>query len=433
MVALCSPPATPLQTWDALLLLNFLHGCPAFLEAEAFTPFCLPHYNPAANLHAYVCYLHAPTRVALVLLCGSPPDFQALSGARRSMQRGLEAAGTLQVGWRLDFDYSFLGGGAGGGGGAAGPLVQFVFPCPVGRIPRGWEACWGTPDGLSRRQQLLGGWCLKLVVQPGVQARCRVFSCSWHSLLQALQAAVASVSGGGESGGAGSSSGGAGGGSRGDSEMRSSSSSSSTGGGGGPLSIPAALPKQVGGSCGLTKAIHTCQPTLPAAPACPCCMPCCCRNSVQQHCTIHPATCHCRPFSCAPPLHPMQVGGGSIGTTPLLHFAYRLSSKQQFVMSPFSEPLDTPVLQQASGGLRGGCLCLVSAGQNVAVRQQGGGWCKHNGSWRPCRATNGCPAIFPNQPLGVGAAHPRPLPHCPPRVLLAGGGGSLWPAAGGNV
>ncbi len=51
---------------------------------------------------------------------------------------------------------------------------------------------------------------------------------------------------------------------------------------------------------------------------------------------------------------PKQVGGGSIGTTTLLHFAYRLSAKQQFVLAPFSEPLDSPSLQQASA-----CLPLL--------------------------------------------------------------------------
>lgn len=93
-----TPSSPPLQPWDVLLLQNFLLSSPAFLHAEAFTPFCLPHYNPAANLHAYVHYLHAPSRTAVVLLCGSPPDFHGLSAARRHMQRDLQSAGTLQVG-----------------------------------------------------------------------------------------------------------------------------------------------------------------------------------------------------------------------------------------------------------------------------------------------------------------------------------------------
>lgn len=105
----------------------------------------------------------------------------------------------------------------------------------------------------------------------------------------------------------------------------------------------------------------------------------------------------------------MQVGGGSIGTTPLLHFAYRLSSKQQFVMSPFSEPLDTPVLQQASGGLRGGCLCLASGAQNVAVHQQGGGWCAHSRSWRPAMPPMVALPFSPTNHFGLG---PRTHARC---------------------
>ena len=43
---------------------------------------------------------------------------------------------------------------------------------------------------------------------------------------------------------------------------------------------------------------------------------------------------------------PAAAGGGRFGTTPLLHFIYKLSARQQYVMSPFSAPLLEGGLQQ---------------------------------------------------------------------------------------
>lgn len=51
----------------------------------------------------------------------------------------------------------------------------------------------------------------------------------------------------------------------------------------------------------------------------------------------------------AVPNLPAAAGGGRFGSTPLLHFAYKLSAQQQFVMSPFSPPLVAGGLQQVRG------------------------------------------------------------------------------------
>lgn len=53
--------------------------------------------SAAANLHAYIYYLDAPSCTAVVLLCGGMPDFTALSAARQRLQQQLEAVGTLQA------------------------------------------------------------------------------------------------------------------------------------------------------------------------------------------------------------------------------------------------------------------------------------------------------------------------------------------------
>jgi hypothetical protein len=46
---------------------------------------------------------------------------------------------------------------------------------------------------------------------------------------------------------------------------------------------------------------------------------------------------------------PAAAGGGAFGATSLLHFAYKLSMRQQYVMSPFSRALSAGGLQQVSG------------------------------------------------------------------------------------
>ena len=46
---------------------------------------------------------------------------------------------------------------------------------------------------------------------------------------------------------------------------------------------------------------------------------------------------------------PAAVGGGTFGPTPLLHFVYKLSGRQQYVMSPFASQLVEGGLQQVGG------------------------------------------------------------------------------------
>lgn len=43
---------------DLLVLCNFITSSESFVQApESFTPVCLPSFNPAAFLHAYVQYM----------------------------------------------------------------------------------------------------------------------------------------------------------------------------------------------------------------------------------------------------------------------------------------------------------------------------------------------------------------------------------------
>ncbi len=60
----------------------------------------------------------------------------------------------------------------------------------------------------------------------------------------------------------------------------------------------------------------------------------------------------------AVPNLPTAAGGGGFGQTPLLHFAYKLNGRQQYVMSPFSPPLQQGGLQQVRAG-RGLARCAA--------------------------------------------------------------------------
>ncbi|KAL4855616.1 Vacuolar fusion protein MON1 [Chlorella vulgaris] len=106
--------AGPMQQWDVLLLLNLLGANQSFRHSgEAMTPVCLPRYNSAANLHAYIHYVDASSETAIVLLCGGMPDFPALSAARQHMQQQLEAVGALQAVQRAAQDTALRQGGSG--------------------------------------------------------------------------------------------------------------------------------------------------------------------------------------------------------------------------------------------------------------------------------------------------------------------------------
>ena len=79
VVALAQPRAHALHAHDTLLLSSFVLGSDSFrAAAESFSPICLPRFNPAAFLHAYVRFLdevrfssdlHASTRPSCCRFC----------------------------------------------------------------------------------------------------------------------------------------------------------------------------------------------------------------------------------------------------------------------------------------------------------------------------------------------------------------------------
>ena len=56
---------------------------------------------------------------------------------------------------------------------------------------------------------------------------------------------------------------------------------------------------------------------------------------------------------------PAAAGGGTIGTTALLHFVYKFSSRGQFVAPAFTAPLDDPLLQQVRQARPGTSCCII--------------------------------------------------------------------------
>lgn len=75
VAALSQGGGRPLHPHDLLALAAFVRGSPSFQATETFSPVCLPHFNPAAFLHAYVHYLHkaCPSTFSLVLVSHCHP------------------------------------------------------------------------------------------------------------------------------------------------------------------------------------------------------------------------------------------------------------------------------------------------------------------------------------------------------------------------
>lgn len=60
-------------------------------------PVCLPRYNPAAFLHAYVAFLHPGAGLAVALLAAHPDAFEPLAAGRELLEVGLNSEGVTQV------------------------------------------------------------------------------------------------------------------------------------------------------------------------------------------------------------------------------------------------------------------------------------------------------------------------------------------------
>ncbi len=66
IVAVAQSRAHVLHPHDLLLLANLVRSNESFKQAQTFTPVCLPRFNSAAFLHAYVQFLHVVCSLLLI-------------------------------------------------------------------------------------------------------------------------------------------------------------------------------------------------------------------------------------------------------------------------------------------------------------------------------------------------------------------------------
>ncbi|KAL0025489.1 hypothetical protein WJX77_005361 [Trebouxia sp. C0004] len=139
IVAVAQSRAHVLHPHDLLLLANLVRSNESFKQAQTFTPVCLPHFNSAAFLHAYVQYLHVSGGVCLVLLSSQAESFFNLADAAQQVHRQLKQPGVLQAiisvtehqtdGGLLSI--SDLPPQCGGGQVGMTPLLHFLYKSPT--------------------------------------------------------------------------------------------------------------------------------------------------------------------------------------------------------------------------------------------------------------------------------------------------------------
>ncbi|KAL0050904.1 hypothetical protein WJX82_009701 [Trebouxia sp. C0006] len=139
IVAVAQSRAHVLHPHDLLLLANLVRSNESFKQAQTFTPVCLPHFNSAAFLHAYVQYLHVSGGVCLVLLSSQAESFFKLADAAQQVHRQLKQPGVLQA--IVSVTEHETGGGllsiadlppqCGGGQVGVTPLLHFLYKSPT--------------------------------------------------------------------------------------------------------------------------------------------------------------------------------------------------------------------------------------------------------------------------------------------------------------
>lgn len=139
IVTVAQSRAHMLHPHDLLLLANLIRSNDSFRQAQTFTPVCLPRFNPAAFLHAYVQYLDVEAEVCVVLLSAQAESFFALAEAAQELEKQLKQKGILQsiasqvqrqpAGGLLDLEA--LPAQCGGGAASSRPLLHFLYKSPT--------------------------------------------------------------------------------------------------------------------------------------------------------------------------------------------------------------------------------------------------------------------------------------------------------------
>ncbi|XP_053577126.1 vacuolar fusion protein MON1 homolog A [Bombina bombina] len=78
---------------DLHLLFNLVTSSSSFKEGEAWTPICLPKFNPSGFFHAHISYLSQNPELCLVLVSTDREDFFTVSDCKRRVVERLEKRG----------------------------------------------------------------------------------------------------------------------------------------------------------------------------------------------------------------------------------------------------------------------------------------------------------------------------------------------------
>ncbi|XP_075430263.1 vacuolar fusion protein MON1 homolog A isoform X2 [Ascaphus truei] len=79
---------------DLHLLFNLVTSSSSFREGEAWTPVCLPKFNPSGFFHVHISYLSQDPELCLLLVSTDREDFFTASDCKRQVVERLEKRGT---------------------------------------------------------------------------------------------------------------------------------------------------------------------------------------------------------------------------------------------------------------------------------------------------------------------------------------------------
>ncbi|KAG9470831.1 hypothetical protein GDO78_016637 [Eleutherodactylus coqui] len=79
---------------DIHLLFNLVTSSSSFREGEAWTPVCLPKFNPSGFFHTYISYLSHKPELLLLMVSTDREDFFTVSNCKKKIMERLEKRGT---------------------------------------------------------------------------------------------------------------------------------------------------------------------------------------------------------------------------------------------------------------------------------------------------------------------------------------------------
>ncbi|KAM4722638.1 vacuolar fusion protein MON1 homolog A [Rhinophrynus dorsalis] len=93
LVSLVRKKEQYLHPIDLHLLFNLVTSSSSFREGEAWTPVCLPKFNPSGFFHAHITYLSQDPELCLLLISTDREDFFTASDCKRKIVERLEKRG----------------------------------------------------------------------------------------------------------------------------------------------------------------------------------------------------------------------------------------------------------------------------------------------------------------------------------------------------